>query len=96
VPFIPDDSLTRALEDSGVAPATAEAVLAENAQARLDGLRASLSVLALIALVALLFTPGVPTRQPGSRQAPDVPGAPLTPPGRPGPRPRPPSSRSTT
>jgi len=47
-----------------VAPDTASVIVDENATARLDGLRSSLSVLALIALVALVFTRGIPTRQP--------------------------------
>jgi hypothetical protein len=41
----------------------------ENATARIDGLRTSLWVLALIALVAVLFTFRIPTRQPGSEPA---------------------------
>ena len=73
VPFIPDDQLTQALEEAGATPATADAVLAENANARLDGLRAALSVLALIALAALFFTRGIPTRQPGSPRSEAVP-----------------------
>jgi MFS family permease len=70
VPFIPDDQLGQALADAGVTGATATAVVEENESARLDGLRVSLAVLALIALVALLFSGGVPTRQPGA-DAPD-------------------------
>ena len=66
VPFIPDDQLNAALEDAGITGATATAIVEENEAARLDGLRASLSVLALIALVALFFSRGVPTRQPGA------------------------------
>ena len=66
VPFIPDDQLNAALADAGITGATATAIVEENEAARLDGLRASLSVLALIALVALFFSRGVPTRQPGA------------------------------
>jgi MFS family permease len=66
VPFISDEQLARALEDVGVADATAEAIAAENAQARLDGLRTAMAVLALIALAALFLTHGLPTRQPGA------------------------------
>ena len=46
------------------APKTADAIVDENANARIDGLRASLSVLALIALIALFSTRRIPTRQP--------------------------------
>ncbi|HLN78614.1 MAG TPA: MFS transporter [Nocardioidaceae bacterium] len=65
VPFVPDDQLSAALADAGVTGATAQAIVDENEAARLDGLRASLSVLALISLLALFFSRGVPTRQPG-------------------------------
>jgi len=66
VPFIPDSDLRAALDEAGVQGATAQAVVDENAAARIDGLRASLSVLALIALMALFFSHGVPERQPGA------------------------------
>jgi MFS family permease len=66
VPFIPDDQLTRALADAGVADTTASAIVDQNEQARLDGLRSALAVLAVIALIALFLTRGVPTRQPSA------------------------------
>jgi MFS family permease len=66
VPFISDDDLEEALADAGVEGATAEAISEENEEARLTGLRSSLSVLALIALVALFFSRALPTRQPGA------------------------------
>jgi MFS family permease len=66
IPFISDADLEQALEDAGVRGATADAIVDENAQARLDGLRTSLSVLALIALVGLAATFGIPTRQQGA------------------------------
>lgn len=65
-PFIPDDDLGRALTDAGVTGATATAIIEENEVARLAGLRSALSVLAVFALVALFFSQGIPTRQPGS------------------------------
>ena len=77
VPFIADDQLEAALADVGVTGDTATAVVEENTEARLDGLRTSLSVLAVIALVALFFSSGVPTRQPGAERVTDelpVPG----------------------
>ena len=43
-----------------------ELVVKENATARIDGLRASLSVLAVIALIALFFSRRIPTRQPSA------------------------------
>ena len=68
VPFIPDDELDAALAEAGVTGETADAVVEENEAARLDGLRAALSVLALISLLALFVTRGIPTRQPGAQQ----------------------------
>src|SRR3954464_785754 len=50
VPFVSDADLEAALHDAGVRGPTATAIVDENAQARLDALRASLSVLAIIAL----------------------------------------------
>jgi MFS family permease len=66
VPFISDADLERALEQAGVAPGAATAIVDENAQARLDGLRASLAVLAVLALVALVLTRSLPTRPVGA------------------------------
>ncbi len=65
VPFIPDDQLQSALAQAGVTGATAQAIMKENEAARVDGLRASLSVLAALALLAMFFSNGIPTRQPG-------------------------------
>jgi MFS family permease len=64
VPFISDAQLETALEKAGVPPATVTVVVDENASARLDALRSSLSVLALIALIAIPFTLRLPTRPP--------------------------------
>jgi len=66
IPFISDQDLRTALQDAGVPAATADAAVAENEQARLAGLRASLAVLALFALLAFVFATGIPTRQPGA------------------------------
>ena len=66
VPFIPDDALSHSLADAGVDQDTAAAIAGENSEARLDGLRSALSVLALLALVALFLTGGIPTRQPAA------------------------------
>jgi hypothetical protein len=66
VPFISDADLESALEQVGVTGSTAQAVAEDNAQARLDGLQTALAVLAVIALGALFFARGIPTRQPGA------------------------------
>jgi hypothetical protein len=60
----------RALADAGVAGATASAVVEEYAASRLDGLRAALFVLAVIALAAMFLCPGIPARQPGAGPVP--------------------------
>src|SRR5256885_1302942 len=69
VSFVSDDQLQTALNEAGVPPQTADAVVHENATARIDGLRSSLSVLALIALIATFFSRRIPTVQPGSGAA---------------------------
>ncbi len=64
IPFVSDADLTVALDKAGVAPATAQAIVDENATSRINGLRAALGVLALLALIALLLTRRLPTTQP--------------------------------
>jgi MFS family permease len=66
VPFISDADLQGALNQAGVSKATSTAVLEANQQARLDGLRAALVVLAGVALLALFAARRIPTQQPGS------------------------------
>jgi hypothetical protein len=64
IPFVSDADLEQALDDAGVPEDTAQAVVDENAQARINGLRAALGVLALLALVALGAASSIPTEQP--------------------------------
>jgi MFS family permease len=66
IPFVSDKDLKAALDKADVPPQTADEVVDENETARLDGLRASLSVLALIALIAVFFSRRIPTQQPGA------------------------------
>ncbi|WP_062645102.1 MFS transporter [Streptomyces maremycinicus] len=68
VPFLSDAQLRTVLDDSGATEAVTDAALEANAEARLDGLRAALAVLALAALLALFFTQRIPTSQPGSAE----------------------------
>ena len=70
VPFIPDDQLRGALESEGVTGDTADAVVEENVEARLAGLRAALAALSLVALVALFVARSIPTAQPGREKTP--------------------------
>ncbi len=73
VPFMSDKDLQKALDDAGVPKDTANAVVDENAQARIAGLRSALAVLALLSLLALLFTRGIPTVQPGAEAKANAP-----------------------
>ncbi len=67
VPFVSDAELRTALDKAGVPKDQADAIVNENATARVVALRSSLSVMALIALIAVFFTFRIPTRQPASK-----------------------------
>jgi MFS family permease len=67
VPFVSDADLKAALDKAGVPAKTASAIVDENATARLDGLRSSLSVLAVIALIAVFFARRIPAEQPAAQ-----------------------------
>jgi MFS family permease len=60
VPFISDEQLEEVLADSNVDAETADVIEDENTQARLDGLRASLALLAVFALLALWLANRIP------------------------------------
>ena len=75
IPFLSDAALESALADAGVSDEVASAAVDENAQARLDGLRSALAVLALIAVVGLFFTGRIPAEQPGSQKTEPVAAA---------------------
>jgi MFS family permease len=66
VQFVSDADLKKALNKAGVSMQAAAAIVDENEKARIAGLRSSLSVLALIALIAVLFSFRIPTEQPAS------------------------------
>jgi MFS family permease len=69
VPFVSDAQLRTDLDATDVSPEATDAIVAENESARLEGLRLSMAVLAVIALIALLFSRGIPTEQPASAAA---------------------------
>ncbi len=69
IPFMSDKDLQTQLDKAGVPAKTADAIVAENANARIAGLRTSLSVLAVIALIALFFSRRIPTEQPSAAPA---------------------------
>ena len=83
VPFISDKQLKDALNKAHVPPRATDAIVEENAKARLDGLREALSILAIFALIGLAFSRRIPAEQPGSSKepAPAPETAPATPSG---------------
>jgi MFS family permease len=66
VSFISDADLKSALDKAGVSPQAADAIVDENSTARIDGLRSALSVLGVIALLAMFLTFRLPTEQPAA------------------------------
>ena len=70
VPFVSDQDLETALATSDLSPSEAAAIVDENADARLVGLRSALTVLAVIAMLAIFLSRLLPTRPVGS--APEV------------------------
>jgi hypothetical protein len=64
IPFMSDKDLQAQLDKAGVPAKAADAIVTENANARIAGLRSSLSLLALVALIALFATRHIPTEQP--------------------------------
>jgi MFS family permease len=64
VPFVSDAQLKKALDKADVSATTSDAIVKENADARIAGLRSSLAVLAGIGLLALFFSRRLPNRQP--------------------------------
>jgi len=67
IPFVSDSQLESELSDAHVAPKTADAIVSDYSAARLAGLRTSLSVLGIIALLAMFATRRIPNSQPGTR-----------------------------
>jgi EmrB/QacA subfamily drug resistance transporter len=69
VPFVSDADLEAALDEAHVSSRTTEAALDAYRDARIDGLRSALAILAGLAIVALFYAQRIPTVQPG-RAAP--------------------------
>jgi MFS family permease len=67
VPFVSDANLKTALRKADVKPAQVDAIVETNTSARIDGLRVSLAILALIAVVALFLTRLLPTDPVGAK-----------------------------
>jgi len=70
VPFVSDEQLETALRDAGLPEDEIEAIREDNETARIDGLRLSLSVLVLLALLALYFTRLLPVTAVGQDPSP--------------------------
>ncbi|MFF7566039.1 MFS transporter [Streptomyces pseudovenezuelae] len=66
VPFLSDAQLKSALDEAGTDRTVTEAALAANEEARIDGLRAALAILAFTALLAMFFTSRIPNTPPRS------------------------------
>jgi MFS family permease len=82
VPFLSDAALETALVQAGAAPDVTQAALEINSQARVDGLRSALAVLALIALAGLFVARRVPDHaQPAVADAAPIANAPPPGPG---------------
>ena len=64
VPFVSDADLEAALDERQVDPETTDEALDAYAEARIDGLRSALSILALLAVVALFLTQSIPSKPP--------------------------------
>jgi MFS family permease len=67
VPFVSDADLEAALDDARVSSRSTDAALDAYRSARIAGLKTSLAILALLAIVALFPASRIPTTQPGSK-----------------------------
>jgi MFS family permease len=65
VAFVSDADLESALDETGARPETTDAALDADRDARIDGLRSALAILAVLAIAALFFAQRIPTTQPG-------------------------------
>ncbi|MGZ5398700.1 MAG: MFS transporter [Nocardioides sp.] len=67
-PFISDADLEEALRGADVDPAEVDAIMETNTEARITGLRISLAVLSLVAVLALFLTRLLPTEPVGGKR----------------------------
>jgi MFS family permease len=74
IPFVSDAQLKQGLTDAGVPRRATDAIVLENTTARLNGLRASLSILAVIGMLGLFFTRRIPKEQPGTAAVEEAAG----------------------
>ena len=59
-----------------MSPRVTNEVIKQNDASQLDGLRAALSVLAVMGVISLFFSGRIPTKQPGATPGLDAPEAP--------------------
>src|SRR5215204_2092366 len=69
VPFVSDADLENALEEAGATSAGTDAAIEAYSEARLDGLRSALAILAVLAIVALLYAQRIPKTQPAAAKS---------------------------
>jgi Na+/melibiose symporter-like transporter len=70
VPFVSDADLEAALNEQNVSQQTSDAALVAYQDARIDGLKSALAILAILVVVALFLAQLIPRNQPG--RAPPV------------------------
>ena len=70
VPFISDADLNAALEEAGASNSTSEAAVTAYQDARIDGLKSALAILALITVLALFAARRIPTVPVGATGPP--------------------------
>jgi Na+/melibiose symporter-like transporter len=68
IPFISDADLEAARKEAQVDPELTDDALAAYEDARLDGLRAALAILAVLSVVALFLAQRIPAKQPGATE----------------------------
>jgi MFS family permease len=68
VPFVSDADLEAALDDAGVSRRVTDAALGAYQDARIDGLRSALAILALLDVVALFLAQRIPTTPVGRKE----------------------------
>jgi MFS family permease len=69
VPFVSDADLEAALDEAHITSRASEAALDDYRDARIDGLRSSLAILAMLAIIALFSAQRIPTDQPRGAEA---------------------------
>jgi MFS family permease len=65
IPFVSDDDLENALDEANVSRRAADDAVAAYQEARINGLKAALTILALMTVLALFLAQSIPNVQPG-------------------------------